>query len=61
MKTPSITLRRTLDMTMKDTFKRLNELNEKDSKALREEYREWIEASEGLEKQPHILYMNKES
>ena len=59
MKTPSISLRRTLDVTMKDTFQRINELGDKDSQALREEYKEWIEASEGGNKQPHVLYLNQ--
>ena len=53
----SISLKRTLDVTMKDTFLRLKELGVKDSQALREEYKEWIEASEGGNKQPHVLYL----
>ena len=56
---PSISLKRTLDVTMKDTFRRIKELGEKDSQALREEYKEWIEASEGRNKQPHVLYLNQ--
>ena len=44
---------------MKDTFRRIKELGEKDSQALREEYKEWIEASEGGNKPPHVLYMNQ--
>ena len=44
---------------MKDTFRRIKELGEKDSQALREEYKEWIEASEGENKHPHVLYMNQ--
>ena len=59
MKTPSISLKRTLDVTMKDTFLRIKELGEKDSQALREEYKEWREASEGGNKQPHVLYLNQ--
>ena len=59
MKIPSISLKRTLDVTMKDTILRLKELGEKDSQALREEYKEWIEASEGENKEPHILYLNQ--
>ena len=58
MKTPSISLKRTLDVTMKDIFKIINKLDEKDSQALREEYKEWIEASEGGNQQPHVLYLN---
>ena len=46
-------------MTLKDTFRRIKELGEKDSQALREEYKEWIDASEGGNKQPHVLYMNQ--
>ena len=59
MKIPSISLKRTLDVTMKDTFRRIKELGEKDSQALREEYKEWIDASEGRNKHPHVLYMNQ--
>ena len=59
MKIPSISLKRTLDVTMKDTFQRIKELGEIDSHALREEYKEWIEASEGGIKHPHVLYMNQ--
>ena len=58
MKIPSISLKRTLDVTMKDTFRRIKELGEKDSQALIEEYKEWIDASEGGNKHPHVLYMN---
>tara|TARA_Y100001968_G_C19381001_1_gene730319 strand:- start:154 stop:348 length:195 start_codon:yes stop_codon:yes gene_type:complete len=59
MKTPSISLKRSLDVTLKDFFQRLKVLNEIDSKALRDEYKEWIEASKGENKQPYILYMNQ--
>ena len=57
MKIPSISLKRTLDVTMKDTFRRIKELGGKDSQALREEYKEWIDASEGgsKHKHPHVL------
>ena len=59
MKTPSISLKRTLDVTMKDTFLRIKELDDKDSQALREEYKEWLEASQGGNKHPSVLYMNQ--
>ena len=59
MKIPSISLKRTLDVNMKDTFRRIKELGEKDSQALREEYKEWIDPSEGGNKYPHVLYMNQ--
>ena len=59
MKIPSISLKRTLDVIMKYTFRRIKELGEKDSQALREEYKEWIDASEGVNKHPHVLYMNQ--
>ncbi|WP_269624982.1 hypothetical protein [Prochlorococcus marinus] len=44
---------------MKEAFRRIQELSEKDSQALREEYKEWIDASEGGNKHPHVLYMNQ--
>ena len=59
MKIPSISLKRTLDVTMKDTFRRIKELGGKDSQALREEYKEWIDACEDGSKHPHVLYMNQ--
>ena len=59
MKIPSISLKRTLDVTMKDTFQRIKELGEKDSQALTEEYKEWIEASECGDKQHCVLYLNQ--
>ena len=59
MKIPSISLKRTLDVTMKDTFRRIKELGEKDSQALGEEYKEWLEARESEIKYPHVLYMNQ--
>ena len=59
MKIPSISLKRTLDVTMKDAFRRIKELGGKDSQALREEYKEWIDASEGGSKHLHVLYMNQ--
>ena len=59
MKIPTISLKRTLEVTMNDAVKRLKELEGHDNKALREEYREWIEASEGSKDQPHVLYANQ--
>ena len=59
MKTPSISFKRALDVTMKDTFLMINELGDKESQALRQEYKEWLEASEGGNKQPHVLYLNQ--
>ena len=44
---------------MMDTIKRIKELGEKDSQALREEYKEWLEACESGSKQPHVLYLNR--
>jgi hypothetical protein len=58
MKTPSISLKRTLDFTMKDIYLKINELGSKDSQALREEYKEWLEAGEVGNKHPHVLYTN---
>ena len=59
MKIPTISLKRALEVTMKDSVKRINELDGLNEKALREEYKEWIEASEGSKDQPHVLYANQ--
>ena len=59
MKLPTISLKRTLEVTMNDALKRLMELNGLDKKALTEEYKEWIQASEGSKDQPHVLYANQ--
>ena len=58
MKAPSISLKRTLDVTMNDIYVKIEELGNKDSQALREEYKEWLEAGEVGNKHPHVLYMN---
>ena len=44
---------------MNDASKRLMELDGLDKKALKEEYKEWIQASEGSKDQPHVLYANQ--
>ena len=59
MKIPTISLRKTLEVTMKDAMQRLNELDGLDKKALKEEYREWIQATENCKDQPHVLYANQ--
>ena len=59
MKIPTISLKRTLEVTMNDASKRLTELDGLDKKALKEEYKEWIQASEGSKDQPHVLYANQ--
>ena len=59
MKLPAISLKRTLEVTMNDASKRLMELDGLDKKALKEEYKEWIQASEGSKDQPHVLYANQ--
>ena len=59
MKIPTISLKRTLEVTMNDASKRLMELDGLDKKALKEEYKEWIQASEGRKEQPHVLYANQ--
>ena len=58
MKPPSITLKRTLDVTMNEIYLKIDELGNKDSEALRAEYKEWLEAGEVGNKHPHVLYMN---
>ena len=59
MKLPTISLKRTLEVTMNDASKRLMELDGLDKKALKEEYKEWIQAREGSKEQPHVLYANQ--
>ena len=59
MKLPTISLKRTLEVTMNDASKRLMELDGLDKKALKEEYKEWIKASEGSKEQPDVLYANQ--
>ena len=59
MKLPTTSLKRTLEVTMNDASKRLMELDGLDKKALKEEYKEWIQASEGSKEQPHVLYANQ--
>ena len=56
MKLPTISLKRTLEVTLNDASKRLMELDGLDKKALKEEYKEWIQASEDSKDQPHVLY-----
>ena len=58
MKTPSISLKRTLEVTMKDIYLKINELGSKDIQALREEYKEWLEEGEVGNKHRHVLYTN---
>ena len=59
MKIPTISLKRTLEVTMNDAVKRLKELDGLDKKALRNEYKEWIEAIDNNKDQPHVLYANQ--
>tara|TARA_B100000965_G_scaffold401879_1_gene426654 strand:+ start:400 stop:552 length:153 start_codon:yes stop_codon:yes gene_type:complete len=47
MNIPVISLKRSLDVTMKDTVERLKELKGSEKKALEEEFREWFLAIEG--------------
>ena len=44
---------------MKDALKRLEMIDGLNKKALTDEYREWLEASEGCKNQPHVLYANQ--
>ena len=59
MKIPTISLKRTLEVTMNDASKRLMELDGLDKKALRDEYKELIEAIDNNKDQPHVLYANQ--
>ena len=59
MKIPSIRLKRSLNITMKEISKRISELSGLDKKALNDEYKEWIHANEGSKDHPHVLYANQ--
>ena len=59
MKIPTISLKRALEVTMNDAVKRISELDGLNEKALREENKEWIEAIEGNNDQPHVLFANQ--
>ena len=59
MKIPAIRLRKTLEVTMNDALNRLLELDGLDKKALTEDYKEWIQTSEGIKDQLHVLYANQ--
>ena len=59
MKIPTISLKKTLEVKMNDAVKRINKLDGLNKKALREEYKEWIDASEGSKDHPHVLYANQ--
>ena len=59
MRVPVIRLKKTLEVTLKDIFKRLNVLEGQDKKALKDEYREWFHAGEALKDHPHVLYANQ--
>ena len=59
MKTPTIRLKRALEVTLNDALKRYIKLNGLNKKALKEEYKEWIDALEGNKVQPYVLYVNQ--
>ena len=59
MKFPTISLKRTLEITINDTVNRLDELDGLNKKALEEEYSEWIQARESNKDHPHVLYANQ--
>ncbi len=46
-------------MTMKDTLLRIRNLGGKDSQPLKEEFREWLDASSEFDKHPHVLYISQ--
>ena len=59
MNTPSISLKRSLNLTIKDTLLRIRFLGKNDSRAIVEEFREWLDACESLDKHPPVLYINQ--
>tara|TARA_B100000214_G_scaffold110145_1_gene77749 strand:+ start:421 stop:612 length:192 start_codon:yes stop_codon:yes gene_type:complete len=58
MKLPSLSLKRSLDITIKNSISRINKLSLKDSQSLKEEYKEWFDAIEKGSNHPHVLYIN---
>ena len=42
---------------MKDTFRRLEKINEVDRKSLKDEYKEWLEIQKYDNNQPHVFYI----
>ena len=44
---------------MRDTLLRIKNLGGKDSQPLKEEFREWLDASSELDKHPHVLYISQ--
>ena len=61
MNIPTTSLKRTLEVTMNDASERLMELDGLDKKALKEEFKEWIQASEGSKDQPHVLFATQKN
>tara|TARA_B100000614_G_C14428957_1_gene445248 strand:+ start:402 stop:599 length:198 start_codon:yes stop_codon:yes gene_type:complete len=59
MKIPTISLKKTLEVTINDALKRLTELDGLDKKALTEKDKDWIQVSEGIKDQPHVFYANQ--
>ena len=59
MSSPFISLRRSLDLTMRDTLVRIRNTTGKDSQALIDEYKEWLDAKDNLDHHPHVLYINQ--
>ena len=59
MKIPTISLKKTLEVTINDALKRLTELDGLDKKALTEKDKDWIQVSEGIKAQPHVFYANQ--
>ena len=59
MNSPSINLRMSLDLTMRDILLRIKNLGGKDSQPLKEEFREWLDASSEFDKHPHVLYISQ--
>ena len=57
MNSPTLSLRREIDFPMDDTFLRIKVLDKKDSQALSEEYKEWLEVDKADGKHPQVLYI----
>ncbi len=53
-----MSLKRTLNTTLKDILFRIKELDTNSCLALKQEYKEWIEALEVGDDHPYVLYLD---
>ncbi len=54
-----VSLLSSIEITMNSTLKRLNQISDVDQIALKEEFKEWLDAIENRDKNYDVLYLNK--